>query len=51
MNRYKVTVSLFIDADSESEAEDFATNMMCGTEMMTRIWQVDNAEYQWRHEE
>jgi hypothetical protein len=50
MNRYKVKVNLYLDAERE-EAEDFASRMLSGTEIMTRMWDVDVAEKRFEHVE
>jgi hypothetical protein len=42
--RYKVNVSIFVDTNSADEAEILVTQMLCGTEMMSRMWQVDSVE-------
>lgn len=40
MNRYRVYVNVYVDAESEDDANELATQMMCGTKMMTRMWDV-----------
>ena len=51
MNRYQVPVFIIVDAETDTEAENLVTSMMCGTETMSRMWQVEKAEFKWRHEE
>jgi hypothetical protein len=43
MKRYCVSVNIYVDAKSDIEAEDIVTKMMCGTEMMSRMWDVQEA--------
>ena len=43
MKRYRVSVNIYIDAKSNIEAEDIVTKMMCGTELMSKMWDVQEA--------
>lgn len=40
MNRYRVYVNIYVDAETEDDANEIVTQMMCGTEMMSRMWDV-----------
>ena len=51
MNRYKVLVSIFVDASTEDEADDIVSDMLKGKEIMSNLWQVDKVIKQWEHEE
>jgi hypothetical protein len=42
MKRYKVHVNIYVDAENEDAADDLVTQMMCGTEMMSRMWDVQD---------
>jgi hypothetical protein len=50
MNRYEVKVSIFVDADTDDEADDLVSGMLAGTETMSRMWQVNEVEKKWVHE-
>lgn len=49
-SRYRVPVNFYIDAESEKDAEDFASDMMCGREIMARMWDIGCAEKKFDHE-
>lgn len=49
MNRYKVPVFVYVDAETEKEAEDLVTQMLCGVEVMSTMWDVGDAEKRWEH--
>lgn len=51
MNRYKVPVNFYVDAEDEESAEDLVSRMLCGTEVMARMWDVEIAEFKFKHEE
>jgi hypothetical protein len=41
--RYRVPVNIYVDAENGEGAEDIVTKMLCGTEMMSRMWDVQEA--------
>jgi hypothetical protein len=49
MNRYRINISIYIDAETKEEADNLVTEMMCGTERMSSMWSVDIVEKQWEH--
>jgi hypothetical protein len=49
MNRYKVFVSIYVDAKTEGDADDMVTSMLCGLEPISGLWSVDTVEKQWEH--
>jgi len=42
--RYRGKVNIYIDAESENEAEDLVIKMLSGTEIMSRMWEVREIE-------
>ncbi len=49
IKRYKVTVNVYVDAEDEDAADDLVTQMMCGTEMMSKLWDVQDVTFRWGH--
>ena len=49
IKRYKVTVNVYVDAEDEDAADDLVTQMMCGTEMMSKLWDVQDVTFRWEH--
>ncbi len=43
MKRYKVHVNIYVDAKNEDAADELVTQMMCGTEIMSRMWDVQES--------
>lgn len=43
MKRYRVCVNIYVDSENEDEANDVVTRMMCGTETMSKLWDVQDA--------
>jgi len=51
MNRYAVKTTIYVDADTDVEADNLVTEMLCGTEQMSKMWSVDEIEKKWEHAE
>jgi len=49
ITRYKVPVNIYVDAINDEAAEDFVSDMLCGRETMSRMWDVGTAEKQFVH--
>jgi hypothetical protein len=44
--RYRVSVSIYVDAENDLVAEDIVTDMIKGECVMSRMWQIDNVYQQ-----
>ena len=51
MNRYKVQVNIYVDAKNEDAAQDMVTQMLYGTETMSKMWDVQDAAFRFKHDD
>jgi hypothetical protein len=50
MRRYKVPVNIYVNSEDDLTAEELVTQMMCGAELMSKMWDVGDAEFKWEDE-